>query len=273
MLSKTLRVLTYSLAILYAILGIVLFLAPAWSAANFSWGISPFVAMTMGGWCLGNAYTAWDAARLWRWSLVYNNLLYLWTFGVLETAVLFLFRDRLILDVPLAWPYLLTLALTVIAAALGLAEWMSRRPAVEAEGQPVPRWVRALAVLFVLFVGFLALYGAFSGQNGYGTNGRIFPEPLTLFTLRAFAAFYASLAIAVVPTIWARGSEPLIVLGRAGMSFIVPITIAALINLDKFDFAARPGGLIYLGAYVVAFFVVGGILLLARWQTPAARLA
>lgn len=271
MLSKTLRVLLNLVALLYAILGITLFLAPGWSAANFSWNISPFVAMTMGGWCLGNAYTAWDAARLRRWSLVYNNLLYLLAFGLLQTAVLLLFRDRLILDVPLAWPYILTLVMTGLTAVLGVAEWARRRPAVEPEGQPVPAWVRGLAVLFVLFVGFLALYGAFSGQSGYGTDGSIFPEPLSLFTLRAFAAFYASLAIAVIPTIWARGTAPLIVLGRAGLSFIVPITIAALVNFDKFDFAGRPGGLIYLGAYVIAFFIVGGILLLGRRQTAVAR--
>lgn len=271
MLPRTSRVLTFVVAALYGLLGIVLFFAPGWSAANFSWKISPFVAMTMGGWCLGNAYTAWEAARIGRWSLVYNNLLYLWTFGVLETAVLFVFRDRLILNVPLAWPYILALALTVVAAVAGIIAWVRLRPVVGTEGQPVPGWIRGLAVLFVLFVGFLALYGAFSGQDGYGTDGSIFPEPLTLFTLRAFAAFYASLAIAVIPMIWARGSAPLIVLGRAGMSFIVTITIAALVNLDKFDFAGRPGGLIYLGAYVFAFFVVGGFLLLARRQATVVQ--
>jgi len=69
MLSPTSRWLTRALAALYAILGAILFLAPEWSAASFSWNISPFVAMTIGGWCLGNAVFAWEGARVWPWTL------------------------------------------------------------------------------------------------------------------------------------------------------------------------------------------------------------
>ena len=64
MLSPASRWLTRILSALYAALGLILFLAPDWSAANFSWKVSPFVAMTMGGWCLGNAYFAWESARV-----------------------------------------------------------------------------------------------------------------------------------------------------------------------------------------------------------------
>ena len=44
----------------------------------------------------------------------------------------------------------------------------------------------------------------------------------------------------------------------------MPITIAALVNLSVFDFAARPGGLVYLGAYVVVGLGVIAILVLDR---------
>ncbi|HET7144199.1 MAG TPA: hypothetical protein VFI68_09290, partial [Anaerolineales bacterium] len=64
MISALSRTLIRILAVLYIVLGAILFAAPAWSAANFSWKISPFVAMTMGGWCLGNAFTAWETARI-----------------------------------------------------------------------------------------------------------------------------------------------------------------------------------------------------------------
>ena len=39
--------------IFFGLMGLVLFVAPAWSTANFPWKISPLVAMTMGGWYLG----------------------------------------------------------------------------------------------------------------------------------------------------------------------------------------------------------------------------
>src|SRR5919108_5275128 len=94
MLSSTSRTLTRISAVCYLLLGTVLFLAPNWSAGNFPWNVSPFVVMTIGGWCLGNAVFAWQSARLWDWRLTYPSLLYLWLFGLLEAAVLFTFRDK-----------------------------------------------------------------------------------------------------------------------------------------------------------------------------------
>jgi hypothetical protein len=37
----------------------------------------------------------------------------------------------------------------------------------------------------------------------------------------------------------------------AAYGFIIAITIAAFVYLDLFDFAARPGGLLYFGAYLI----------------------
>jgi hypothetical protein len=264
MISLLSRTLIRILAILYTVLGVILFVAPTWSAANFSWKISPFVAMTMGGWSLGNAFTAWDTARIGRWSLVYANVTYLSVFGLLEAAVLILFRDKLILNVPMAWPYLLALALNVIVVALLAIEWLRTKPEISKEGSEVPTWVRWLMVGFILFVGFLSLYGWVSDPEGHGTDASIFPEVLSMFTLRAFASFYAALASAVVPLIWTKGSSAVLTLGRAGMSFIIVITIAALANLNKFNFAEHPGQMLYLGAYVGAFFVLGGLFLYER---------
>ncbi len=266
MISPLSRTLLRVLAFLYALVGVILFIAPEWSAANFSWKISPFVAMTMGGWSLGNAFTAWETARIGRWSLVYGNVTYLSVFGILEALVLILFRDKLILNVAMAWPYLLALALNVIVVILLAIEWFRTKPEISAEGLVVPTWTRGLMVFFVVFVYFLSLYGWIAGAESHGTDASIFPEPLSLFTLRAFASFYAALASSVVPLIWAKGSAAMRTLGHAGMSFIVVVTIAALLNWSKFNFSEHPGQLLYLGAYVGAFFVIAAVLWYERRQ-------
>ena len=87
MLSPLARQLTYATAALYAVLGLVLFLLPNWASPRFAWNVSPFVAMTLGGWCLGNGFAAYVVVRRWRFSLVASGLTYLALFGVLETGV------------------------------------------------------------------------------------------------------------------------------------------------------------------------------------------
>jgi hypothetical protein len=85
-ISNTTRLELFLLTILFGLLGLVLFLAPVWSAENFPWSISPMVAMTMAGWCLGNAFIAGHTALKKQLSLVYPGLLYLFLFGVFEVT-------------------------------------------------------------------------------------------------------------------------------------------------------------------------------------------
>ena len=63
MISRALQKFLSALALGYLATGAVLFAAPEWASANFAWKISPFVAMTLGGWCLGNASLAFIVAR------------------------------------------------------------------------------------------------------------------------------------------------------------------------------------------------------------------
>jgi len=86
MLSNASRYLTYLAAALYAVLGVWLVLQPAQIAPVFAWTVSPFVTMTIGGWCLGNAMNAFITARRWSWALVSGSLVYFWSFGLLELA-------------------------------------------------------------------------------------------------------------------------------------------------------------------------------------------
>jgi hypothetical protein len=250
MLSSAARVSTYVLGLLYAVLGAALFVAPNALAPVFAWKVSPFVTMTIGGWCLGNAWLAWVAARRWEWRLVYSSLVYLWLFGAAEAGVAFAFREKLVLAHPIAWLYLGTLAVNVFAAAVGLAWWIARRPERMPFGRPAETIHRTAVLAFVVFVGFLAVYGMLAPLGAPGTNAGIFPEPMSLFTLRSFAAFYLSLALAAIPLIQERNLGPLLNHAVASYGLIVAITAAAVVNIGLFDFAERPGGLLYIGAYL-----------------------
>jgi len=251
MLSNVSRWLTYLTAILYAILGLLLFFLPEQLAPVFAWKVTPFMTMTIGGWCIGNAWLAYYAARRWEWRRIYSALLYLWLFGIFESYVLFAFRDRIQLVHPIAWLYLVTLALNLLIAILGISDWLRIRPARKPFGEPVLWWQRLAVIVFVLLVGYLGLYGVFAQIGGPSTQGEIFPEVMSLFTLRSFAFFYLSLGLAVVPLVWERNMSTLLNHAAAAYGFIVAITIAAFVYIRLFDFAERPGGLLYFGAYLI----------------------
>ncbi|HSB89243.1 MAG TPA: hypothetical protein VLD63_04350, partial [Anaerolineales bacterium] len=258
------RRLTYGVATAYALLGAVLFLWPTALAPVFAWNVTPFMAMTIGGWCLGNAWLAWISARRWTWGLVYSALGYLWLFGFLQAAVVIAFAAKLRLGHPVAWAYLAALALNVLCGLVGVAEIVRARPAAPASGGPVRPLQRATVWAFVVFVGFLALYGLVAPVGAVGTNGGIFPEVMSPFTLRSFAAFYLALALAAGPLVRERSLAVLLHHAFASYGLIVAITAAALFFLPLFDFAHRPGGLVYLGAYflvgvplIPAFFRLG----------------
>jgi hypothetical protein len=135
------------------------------------------------------------AQHTWTFACVYSSLLYLWLFGVLETAVVLIHRDKLITGAVLTVPYLIMLGLTVIAAVIGCAEWIRRRPSLRSGGVPMPGLVRGLQVAFVIVVGFIAavvLYGPASAHDA-----RYFPVPLTSCTLGALGGSFTS-----APTWW-----------------------------------------------------------------------
>ena len=250
MLSNASRGLTYLTAILYAVLGLFLFFLSAQLAPVFAWTVTPFMTMTIGGWCLGNAWLAWIAARRWQWSLIYTALIYLWLFGVGELLVLLAFRDKLVLAHLIAWLYLATLIVNVIAALAGLSDWIRFRPQTGSARPPMPTRYRIAAIFYVLVVGFLGVYGLTVKIGAPGTGGGIFPEVMSLFTLRSFAVFYLSLALAAIPLFWEKNFNALLTHAIASYGLIIFITLAAFVNLPLFDFAAKPGGLLYFAAYL-----------------------
>ena len=255
MLSSTSRTLTRISAICYLVLGAVLFLAPDWSAGNFPWNVSPFVVMTIGGWCLGNSVFAWQSARSWDWSRVYPSLTYLWLFGMFEATVLLAFRDKVSLGSIVALGYIVTIGVNVLTAVVGIVDWLRLRPSIQVAGPSVPRYVRGLTVFFTINLSILAVGGLLARAGGLSTEGGIFPEPLTLFSVRAFAAFFAAICLSALPLIWARNLTPMFSYGSAGIILIIPILVAAFVNFDKFDFGGRPGGILYMGSYLFTLIV------------------
>jgi hypothetical protein len=272
MISVALRVHLYVLMAAYAVIGAILFFAPTWGATHFAWNISPFIAMTIGGWCLGNAWLALITARRARWPLVLCPMLYLSLFGLFEAGVLIAFRDRVLVASPLAWLYLLTIAATALLAVAALADaWHQRSSLLTPVGPPTGAVTLAFTMAFILFVGFLGFYGLWAVPGMRGLNASIFPEQMTPFSLRAFGAFYLALALAVVPLIWARGRANVVTHGYAAYGLVVLITVAAFVFIGQFDLAARPTQAIYLGVYLLVGLVVGIYLL--RYGTGADRAA
>lgn len=253
MLSNTSRWLTYLTAILYAILGVLLFFLSTQLAPVFAWSVTPFMAMTIGGWCIGNAWLAYVSASRWDWKLIYPALFYLWSFGITELVVLFAFRDRLVLDHPIAWLYFITLCINVITAIVGIVDYFRLRPARQDFGRATQPLHRIMALGFVMIVGLLAVYGLFAQVGAVGTNGGIFPEVMSLLTLRSFAVFYLSLTVGALPLIWEKSLAVLLNHAYASYALVIFITAAIFAYFGLFDFALKPGQLIYVGAY----FLVG----------------
>ena len=129
--------------------------------------------------------------------------------------------------------------------------------------------LRWYPIAFVLFVGFLGLYGLVAQIGDVATNAEIFPEIMSPFTLRSFGAFYMALAISVMPLIGEKNRAPLLHQAYAAMALVVIITIAALVYLRLFEFAQHPYRSAYFAAYLVSGFFQ--VLLMLKYGTGAPR--
>jgi hypothetical protein len=242
--------LMYITTVAFGLMGLILFFAPTWSAANFSWKISPMVAMTMGGWYIGTAVMAGLVAFYRRWNMIFSSMLYVGVFCVAEAAVLVFHFAKLNLGAPLAWPYIGMLGVAILTSVFVLVDWLRQKPALVNDGKPVAKWVRGISLGFVSFVFFLSGV-AFSGY-WVGLKGVIFPEPLSLFTLQSFGAFYFSLAFSVLPLLRVQRLAAVTVQVWGGLALIVFITVAAFFFLHSFNFTKHPFQSIYLGVYLLA---------------------
>lgn len=246
-LSDVSRLLTRVMAALFALLGLVLFVAPGWASPNFLWKVPPFAMMTMGAWCLGSAAIAFEAGRVWRWPVIYPAMLFLWSFSLLETGVLVVRSNLLRLNAQFGWPYLVVIVAAALISLYGIYDWVRTRPRTSGRGNAMAPMMRGGVAVFVIAVFLIAIFPIL----GYGKNKQIFPEELTVFTLNAFGVFYLSLVLATLPLLRERSMVPLLFWTRVGTALLYIITLAAIFNLGVFDFGAHPGGLVYWAAYIV----------------------
>ena len=246
--------------------GLGLFLLPEYAADNFAWAVSPFLAMTIGGWAIGLGMMSLDAARGWArdgLSRVYASVVAVWLFCVLELAVVIGFAGALRTDHWLTYPYLLALALGVISAALGAPVLWRRRRLLAAQGDGNPGWVRAVYALFALGTFGLAVAALTLDVS----TASVVPEPLSRFSASAFAAFLAALGCGALPMVVTRDVEPAAQYARAGLFPNVLVLAAALGFSSSFDLGARPGGWLYIGAYVLAAVIALAIVVWYRRAT------
>ena len=117
---------------------------------------------------------------------------------------------------------------------------------------PVFAWKVAPFMIATIVIG-LAIYGLYAQIGDVGRNGGVFPEIMSLFTLRAFAAFYFSLSVSAAVGLRERNLSTLLNFGFSSYLHAVAITAAIFVYFHLFDFANHPGQLIYVGAY----FLVG----------------
>jgi hypothetical protein len=126
--------------------------------------------------------------------------------------------------------------------------------------------MRRLAYTFIVIVGLIAVGGFIAGPNGATAHGGIFPEPLSAFTMRAFAAFFTALVVGAVPVARSRTADAGLLYTLAGECFIVPILAAAVWHWSAFDLGARPGGLLYLGLYIATGGTAAFLLIVTRYR-------
>jgi hypothetical protein len=253
----------------YVVTGVPLFVAPSWAAERFAWNVSSFVAMTAGAWCLGTAvFAAWAVLDR-RWKAIRPCVLYVLAFGTSQLAVALYEEELLRTDVALSWPYLIALGLSVVGGALALADGWRHFGPDERPGLALLPSMRAVDVFFVAFVWFLALVAFVAPERA--TNGSIFPEPLSLFSLRAFGVFYLSLGIAFAVLVRDRRADAVVAGMWCGIALVLPILVATAVYADSFDLAEHPLQLAYPFAYLVA---LGGATVIILWarraEAPAA---
>jgi hypothetical protein len=253
--------------LVFVFTGVGLFLVPEFGSENFAWNVTPFVAMTIGGWSIGMGVMALDAARLWAstgLSRVYASVIAVWLFAILELAVVIGFGAILHTDRLLTYPYLLALVLGTISALLGAPTLWHRRRLLRTQGEGTPTWLRATYGLFA-FVTFALAIAALTFDV---TNSRVVPEPLSPFSATAFAAFLVALAAGALPLAFTNDVEPAAQFARAGIFPDILALAAALSFSSTFDLVGRPGGWLYIGAYVLVAIVA---LLIVWWHRRGNR--
>jgi hypothetical protein len=210
------------------------------------------MAQTMGAWGIGTAAMAVLAAMQTRQDRILGLNVYLWLFGILQLLVVVAFIDRLQLGRVLTWPYLVGLLALAASGVAGVIGWWSERPDLRGPQGTVTWWMRAIALGLGGFTALLAIGTLIAGPEGRTAQGGVVPEPMSLFSIRAFSAFLAAISAATLSMLLPRNPRAAWELDRGGFILSTAILIVALLHLGAFDFGSKPGSLVYIGAYAIA---------------------
>jgi hypothetical protein len=266
-LGPKVRLLLAAAAGAYVVTGLPLFMAPDWASENFAWRVSPFVAMTAGAWCLGTAAFALFALAGRRWRAIRACVVYTFAFAATQMAVALYERERLLTGEILTWPYLLALGLSIVGGGAALLQGRRHLGPDRGPGLAVTPFLRFLMVGFVALLFFLAAVAFMAPSRA--TNGAVFPEPLSLFSLRAFGVFYLSLGVAMLVLVADGAATAFLLYMRAGLVLVAPILLATAIHAGSFDLADHPFQVVYPLAYVVALVGAAGSLWWERRRAGA----
>ena len=220
-------------------IGVSSVLAPDWASQNFPWKVGPFFAQTVGAWSIGVAGMCIFVAARFSATTVVAVLAFLWLFALGEAGVVVLFLGKLQTSLVMTWPYLVGLLALLANGVVTILDWRQRQVDVRGEPGTFHGWIRAAVVGFAVVVAIIAGGNILSPTDGQVAQGRFFPEPLTLFSIRAFAAFFAAFFAAVslssLTLLIVRTPAPFWFYTVAGELLIVPILAVSFLNIGRFD--------------------------------------
>jgi hypothetical protein len=256
----------------FLFIGVTAFFLPTWAAGEFPWSVGPFLAQTIGGWSIGTALICVHTVWVGRPSRMYPMLVFAWLFGIGQAVVVVAFLDKLQTAHLLTYPYVAGLVALVASAIAGVGFWISARPSLRVDERRAPVWASVFGAAVGAFVLFLAIGALVAGPDGATARGQVFPEQMGLFSIRAFSAFLFAITAMIVSVVLSRRLDSFIALGWAGLYLIVPITLAALLNVSLFTFSfSQPGNAIYLLTYVLLGVVIAVVLYRYRNMGAFAR--
>lgn len=264
------RLLLAVAAVLFVFTGLSYFLLPDFAAESFAWDVSALVVMTVGAWSIGFGFAALDSVRDWSPTRGNASLIAIWSYSLLGASVLVAFSGTVRIDHPLAWTFAVAWAFGLASALLGLpALWTRRGESPVGSGEESGAWLRVgFGAVGILLTGVAA---AWLLLEPFGPT--LFPGASSGPTGAAFGAFYASLGIGALALAFSHDVEPAIRYTRHVLYMVVLVTFAALSYLHLFDFAVRPGQLVYIGAHVLAGIAGVALIVWGRQYTrgPAWR--
>lgn len=176
-------------------------------------------------------------------------------------------NDTVFTDSLVAGMYLGTIGLLVLAAVVGAVDLVRLLPSVEENGRPMTLMIRSLIAGFVVFVGFLFVIAMLRPSAAEG--GRVYPEPMSPFTLRSFGVYFLALVLGVLVMARRRTMEPFLSHARGGLGITVAVLVASLVRLDRFSLGEEPWQWVYLGSYVVVLALGTAILIDHARRQPA----